>query len=272
MVDGPESNLCGTVNDEYAYLSALCAAFVKRMACAKAVLKVDPESVLKALADEIALRASADAIQLKVEIAPRFSSQVIGAVGRTQDAVEGHIRCLRVELETRLSREVTLSMDVWPWLVRHAGWLLERYHVNGNKKTAFEDCSGKPYQGEVMKSAEAALFRLAVSPSGRARNEIRQGRVDARFVRGIWLGKTADPDEHLFATDTGVYTMRRVKRVPQTKQRRDELVKSFQGTPWDRFDPICEICKLAKTARTPCGNRLDARGDRVHHRQILLRV
>ena len=91
------------------------------MASAKAVEKVDPEPALKLLANKIALRASADGIQLKVETAPRFSSQSIGAVGQAQDAVEGQTRCLRLELETRLSMEVTLAMDVWPWLVRHAG-------------------------------------------------------------------------------------------------------------------------------------------------------
>ena len=84
-----------------------------------------------------------------------------------------------------------------------------------------------------MKFAEAALFRLAVSPSGRVRSEIRQGRADARFVRGMWVGKTID--EHLLATDGGVYTTRSVKRVADTEQRRADLVKSCQGTPWDRL-------------------------------------
>ena len=89
------------------------------MACAKAVLKVDPETALKLLADKIAVRASADGIQLKVETGPGFSSQSIGAVVRAQDAVEGQIRRLRLELDTRLSLEVTPAMDVWPWLVRY---------------------------------------------------------------------------------------------------------------------------------------------------------
>ena len=128
------------------------------MAHAKAVLEVDPEPALRSFADKIAVRASADGIQLKVETAPRFSSQSIGAVGRAQDAVEGQIRCLRLELETCFSLEVTPPMDVWPWLVRHAGWLLERYNVKVNKKAAFENCFGKPYKDEVMEFAEAALF------------------------------------------------------------------------------------------------------------------
>ena len=52
--------------------------------------------------------------------------------------------------------EVTPAMDVWPWLVGRAGWLCERYHVKANKKTAFEDCFGKPCQGEVMKFADGS--------------------------------------------------------------------------------------------------------------------
>ena len=48
-----------------------------------------------------------------------------------------------------------------------------------------------------MKFAEAALFRLAVSPSGRVRSEIRQGRADVRFVCGFWLGKQDDHREDL---------------------------------------------------------------------------
>ena len=130
MVDVAAQNpLCAAIStksDENAYLSAMCAAFVKLMAYAKAALKVDPKPALKSLADKIAVRASADGIQLKVETAPRFSSQSIGSVERAQDAVEGQIRWLRLELETRLSLEVTPAMDVWPWLVRHAGWFLER--------------------------------------------------------------------------------------------------------------------------------------------------
>ena len=62
-----------------------------------------------------------------------------------------------------------------------------------------------------------------------------KGRADARFVRGTWLGKTTDSDEEMFATDTGVYTTRTVKRVPETEQRRADTVKSCQGAPWDRF-------------------------------------
>ena len=35
---------------------------------------------------------------------------------------------------TRLSLEVTPAMDEWSWLVRHAGWLLEKYHVKPTRR------------------------------------------------------------------------------------------------------------------------------------------
>ena len=68
-----QNPLCAAIStksDESAYLPAICAAFVKRMASAKAVLKVDPEPALRSLA-KIAVRASTDGIQLKVEVAPK---------------------------------------------------------------------------------------------------------------------------------------------------------------------------------------------------------
>ena len=139
--------------------------------------------------------------------------------------MEGQIRCLRLELETRLSIEVTPVMGVWPLLVRHNGWLRERYHVKDNKKTAFEDCFGKPYQGEVMSCPR--VERL-VAESGRD-EQMRDLSVEYGF------GKTTESDEQLFANELGVCTTRTVKRVPYTEQKRADLVKDLQGTPWDRL-------------------------------------
>ena len=31
---------------------------------------------------------------------------------------------------------------------------------------------------------------------------------------------------------------------------------------------MCQVCKLTKTARAPCRNRLEARGDRNHHHAL----
>ena len=78
-----------------------------------------------------------------------------------------------------------------------------------------------------MKFEEAALFRVAVSPSGKIRDGTRQGRAGARLIRGLWLGKTTESDEHLLANKLGVHTTRTVRRVPDTEQKRVRLGERF---------------------------------------------
>ena len=107
----------------------------------------------------------------------------------------------RVVGNTSLDRSDTRHRRV-PWLVRHAGWLLDKYHVKGDKKTAFEDCFGKPYQGEVMKFAEAALFRVAVFPSGRIRDGSRQGRAARNSRMGLTKTAVSGPRGALDASIT----------------------------------------------------------------------
>ena len=72
--------------------------------------------------------------------------------------------------------EVTPDLDVWQWLVRHPGWLLERYHVKCNKKTAFEECCGKSYQGEENQVRGGSSVRLAVSQVEGF--DVKSGRVE----------------------------------------------------------------------------------------------
>eukprot|EP00959_Pyramimonas_sp_CCMP1952_P309229 6471553-Pyramimonas_sp.AAC.1 len=103
---------------------------------------------------------------------------------------------MRLDMEARLGMQIDPSMDIWPWIVRRAGWVLERYHVKANHRTAYEDSYGKAYQGEVLKFGEAALFKLSVTATGKIRGGVRQGRADDRLERGIWLGKTIESDEH----------------------------------------------------------------------------
>ena len=105
-----------------------------------------------------------------------------------------------------------------------------------------------------MKFVEAAMFRVAVSPSGKIGDGVRQGGADTRFVRGMWLGKTPESDEHLFANELGVYTTRTVKRVPDSEQKRADLVRSSQGTPWDGLAgrPAGRFRKTAPQATPMC--------------------
>eukprot|EP00959_Pyramimonas_sp_CCMP1952_P063094 1318730-Pyramimonas_sp.AAC.1 len=97
---------------------------------------------------------------------------------------------MRLEYEARVGMGTNPPMDVWPWMVMRAGWVIERYVMRANQRAAFEGSFGKKCQCEALKSGEFALLRLAVAATGKVRAGVRQGRADPRFVGGIWLGKT----------------------------------------------------------------------------------
>ena len=103
-----------------------------------------------------------------------------------------------------------------------------------------------------MKFVEAAPSRVAVSPSGKIRDGIRQGRADARFVRGVCLGKTTESDEHLFANEMGVYTTRTVKRVPDTEQKdasQNRSSSNVANTPCTRGNRTSEDADERRIAK-----------------------
>ena len=132
-----------------------------------------------------------------------------------------------------------------------------------------------------MKFAEAALFRVAVSPSGNFRDGVRQGRADARFVRGMWLGKDQHtPMNILSRTSLGVYTTRTLKRVPDSEQKRADLVRR---TPWDVWKadrarqllkhPLSRLVPMAKESDGPSENaglRRSAKAQDLNPQQFLI--
>eukprot|EP00972_Heterocapsa_arctica_P002398 347716-Heterocapsa_arctica.AAC.1 len=65
---------------------------------------------------------------MDVEIAPRYSSQSMGAVGACQRTLHAQVRCLRVHLEKFAGLELDPNMTIWQWMVRRAAWLIERVH------------------------------------------------------------------------------------------------------------------------------------------------
>ena len=47
----------------------------------------------------------------------------------------------------------------WPWLVRHCGWLLNRYNCGPSGRTAYQQLNACAYSGEIVEFGEAVLWR-----------------------------------------------------------------------------------------------------------------
>ena len=70
------------------------------------------------------------------------------------------MRVLRLDIEARYGIQLSANMSLWPWIARHAGWLLTRCKIKGNGCTPYQDAYGTKYSGEMMNIAETVLFRF----------------------------------------------------------------------------------------------------------------
>ena len=122
-----------------AYMVKSSVEFVKRQAYQKAEMRTDGEPSTLALANQIKAKSKAEGIDLTVTATPRYSSASLGAVGKAQDLCARQVRTLRTNFEKRYGIQIGPDDDIWPWLVRHSGWCIERFHVRGNGTTSFED-------------------------------------------------------------------------------------------------------------------------------------
>lgn len=85
------------------------------------------------------------------------------------------------------------------------------------------------YDGTVLQFGEVVMFRRSFNQT--SRNRI--GKAQARFEKGVWLGKDYKSDEHLCGIVTGVLKVRSIRKLPEELQSEVERLTVFTGVPWD---------------------------------------
>eukprot|EP00969_Alexandrium_andersonii_P322882 14266963-Alexandrium_andersonii.AAC.1 len=89
------------------------------------ILKCDGEPAILELAKLIRDERTKNGLKTILEQTPRYSGASLGSMGNAQRQLQGQIRTLRAEAESRIGCSVTPDTQGWPWMVRHSGWLLE---------------------------------------------------------------------------------------------------------------------------------------------------
>ena len=226
-------------NAELEYVTGQLVSFIKRLGYTELVVRSDGEPSITAIVDRLMAEIKKTGVQARVrsEKTPRYSSQSLGAVGSMQSLLQKQVRTLKTDLETKIKSHLLTSMAVWPWLVRHSAWLVERYQMRANGRTSYQDCFGTIYTGIVLRFGEQAIFRHLVGTArGRNRQNFKQLRKEKaanKMDLGIWLGKTYESDEHYMGTSDGKITARTCRRMPSDGQWNLEAVKVVTGVPWN---------------------------------------
>ena len=138
-------------NAELEYAIGQLVGYVKRLGYSELVIRSDGEPSITAIVDRFMAEIKKTGVQARVraEKTPRYSSQSLGAVGSIQAQLQKQVRTLKTDLEAKIKSHLLTSMAVWPWLVRHSAWLVERYQMRANGRTSDQDCFRTAYTGIV---------------------------------------------------------------------------------------------------------------------------
>lgn len=131
----------------------------KTLRHSKCILHTDDEPAMRSLVNFVTLRTEREGRTAIAEVAPRYSSGSSGLAEALINKEQGQIRTLRLDTEHRYAMTIEVDSVAWPWLVKHANWLLARYEVHGvSGRTPFLQLNGCAYLGEMLPLAEAVLF------------------------------------------------------------------------------------------------------------------
>ena len=185
-------------------------------------LKCDQESALTKVIENAKTHREANT-QTLADHRKVGDSQANGLAERANISVEGQVRTLISALEEKIGVKVNGTDAVPPWLILHAGTILNRFTVGKDGKTPHETLRGRKSKRQLMESGEA-VHVLPLDIKDRP-------NVDACFQDGIWLGVRLGTEEYVIGTPTGVFNARSVRRKPIEARRDDKQVASIMGTP-----------------------------------------
>ena len=94
-----------------------------------------------------------------IENSPVHSSKSNGIIERAIQTVQGMIRTIRSSIEDKWEVKIKTSHPIWPWIAEHAAFLLSRFEVGRDGKTAYERVKGKAAKVQGMSFAEGVLWK-----------------------------------------------------------------------------------------------------------------
>ena len=108
---------------------------------------------------EPALMALLDAVKTKVtnattQQAPFGSHQSIGTAEQKHDSIGAQVRVMVNAIQRKAGVLVKPSSYLFPWLIRHAAFSINRYHKRRDGTTPYHACFGKNYIQAMAHFAE----------------------------------------------------------------------------------------------------------------------
>ena len=185
------------------------ASVLDKIGYAKCILKSDQEYSINEVAEETRrvlqeeLRKCADQVTLDepckgMVIEPQIGleSSLVGesqSNGRVENAIQriqGQIRALKLDIESRSNISLTSQRAIWLWLIEHAAQCLHMYQTGrGDGLMPYQRIRGRVAMTRSVRFGEKVLYK----PS----KTVKMDKTEARWKYGLWLGITEHTCEHI---------------------------------------------------------------------------
>ena len=129
------------------------------------VIRSDNEPAVKALVQAVALHREDETVIEEIRVK---SSQSIGCNEHDHFLVGGMARAIRIDMEKRFGDNFPVVHAVYSWILRHSGWLLNRFCVCRDGYTALQRYKGRINNGEVCDLFECRSVQGSISGGGKA--------------------------------------------------------------------------------------------------------
>ena len=190
------------------------------------VVKTDQEPSIEAVVGDLA-KEREDGRTI-VEESPKQSSGSKGVVERCVQGIEGHLRAVLLEFESRIGEEVDAKEPIVTFMPEYAAYLLNRLEVGKDGKTAYERVKGKTGSVVGVEFGEEVLWKKKKAD--------KQAKIRSRWAYGIFVGVRKRSGEMWVATKVGeIKSVRAVRRIPEGERWRRDSVGWVRHTLWHKY-------------------------------------
>ena len=187
----------------------------------KVVFRCDNEPAILSKLRAVKLAWSGDVVQ---ETSAEGDPQSNGAAESSVNVVKGHVRSVKLAVESTCGEEVPADHGLLTWLVSYATRVHRRFSVGRDGKTAYERTVGRRAVLPLAQFGERVWW-MPLQPSNR-----RLGPLDSRFEQGRYLGPMDGSNTVLVGTASGVVKARTIKRMPPGERWTGSLLNEAQGS------------------------------------------
>ena len=142
-------------------------------------------------------------------------------------------------LEMRLKHRLPSAHPVTAWLAEHTAWVLNKFHLGEDGRTAYGRLHGREGRERVCEFGETVMWYVPKK---------LHAKLDQRWRYGVFLGRALGSDQHYIRVNSGDVVCARaiVRVVPNARWSYDRLSKikippiHFKPNKMDRIEESSE--------------------------------